>query len=125
MNDTGGQQTRARPAAPDELEVVPVDRLEVDPTEAFVHLRLYVAGASPKSLQAFANLRALCEEHLAGRYEIEIIDLVKRPTMARSDDIFAIPTLVRYMPEPLRKIIGDLSNTDRVLLTLRATGGSE
>jgi circadian clock protein KaiB len=83
------------------------------------HLRLYVAGASPKSLKAFANLRRLCEEHLAGRYEIEIIDLVKRPQLARSDDIVAIPTLVRSLPEPMRKIIGDLSDTERVLLSLQ------
>jgi circadian clock protein KaiB len=82
------------------------------------HLRLYVAGASPKSLKAFANLRELCEEHLAGRYEIEIVDLVERPLLARSDDIVAIPTLVRSLPAPMRKIIGDLSNTDRVLLSL-------
>jgi circadian clock protein KaiB len=82
-------------------------------------LRLYVAGQSPKSLRAFANLKALCEEHLAGRYEIEIIDLVEHPSLARSDDILAIPTLVRHLPVPLRKIIGDLSNTERVLVGLR------
>lgn len=82
-------------------------------------LRLYVAGASPKSLKSFANLRRLCEEHLAGRYEIEIVDLVKRPLLARSDDIIAIPTLVRSLPAPMRKIAGDLSNTDRVLLSLQ------
>lgn len=85
-------------------------------------LRLYVAGASPKSLKAFANLRALCEEHLAGRYEIEVIDLVKLPLLARADDIVAIPTLVRSLPAPIRKVIGDLSNTDRVLLTLQVDG---
>src|ERR1700710_1725651 len=82
-------------------------------------LRLYVAGQSPKSLRAFANLTALCEEHLAGRYEIEVIDLVEHPSLARSDDILAIPTLVRHLPAPLRKIIGDLSNTERVLVGLR------
>jgi circadian clock protein KaiB len=82
-------------------------------------LRLYVAGQSPKSLRAFANLKTLCEEHLAGRYEIEVIDLVKHPALARSDDILAIPTLVRRLPSPLRKVIGDLSNTPRVLLVLR------
>ena len=85
-------------------------------------LRLYVAGASPKSLKAFANLRALCEEHLAGRYEIEVVDLVATPMLARRDDIVAIPTLVRQLPAPLRKIIGDLSNTDRVLLSLQVAG---
>jgi circadian clock protein KaiB len=81
-------------------------------------LRLYVAGQSPKSLRALSNLKDLCEEHLAGHYEIEIIDLVKEPSLARSDDILAIPTLVRRLPAPLRKIIGDLSNTERVLVGL-------
>jgi len=89
---------------------------EEDP---FWHLRLYVAGQSPKSLLALANLKSLCEEHLAGHYEIEIVDLVKDPSLARSDDILAIPTLVRRLPAPLRKIIGDLSNTERVLVGLR------
>lgn len=83
------------------------------------YLRLYVAGQSPRSLQAFANLKSLCEEHLAGHYEIEIIDLVEHPALARSDDILAIPTLVRRLPKPLRKIIGDLSDTERVLVGLR------
>jgi circadian clock protein KaiB len=82
-------------------------------------LRLYVAGQSPKSLRAFANLKALCEEHLAGRYEIEIVDLIADPARARSDDILAIPTLVRPLPLPMRKIIGDLSNTEGVLVGLR------
>ena len=82
-------------------------------------LRLYVAGQSPKSLRAFVNLKELCEEHLAGRYEIEVVDLVEHPTMARADDILAIPTLVRRLPAPLRRIIGDLSNTERVLVGLR------
>jgi circadian clock protein KaiB len=70
-------------------------------------------------LRAFDNLNKLCEEHLAGRYEIEIVDLVEDPSLARSDDIVAIPTLVRHLPAPLRKIIGDLSNTERVLVGLR------
>jgi circadian clock protein KaiB len=83
------------------------------------YLRLYVAGQSPKSLHAFANLKNLCEKHLAGHYEIEIIDLVEHPSRARGDDILAIPTLVRRLPEPLRKVIGDLSNTERVLVGLR------
>jgi circadian clock protein KaiB len=87
--------------------------------EEIWYLRLYVAGQSPKSLRAFANLTTLCEEHLAGRYEIEVIDLVEDPLLARSDDILAIPTLVRRLPEPLRRIIGDLSNTERVLVGLR------
>jgi circadian clock protein KaiB len=86
--------------------------------EAIWHLRLYVAGASPKSLHAIANLKTLCEEHLPGRYEIEVIDLVAQPSLARSDDILAIPTLVRRLPEPLLKIIGDLSHSEGVLVRL-------
>ena len=82
-------------------------------------LCLYVAGQSPKSLRAFANLKQLCDEHLPGRYEIEVIDLIEQPALARSDDILAIPTLVRRLPAPLRKIIGDLSDTERVLVGLR------
>jgi circadian clock protein KaiB len=83
-----------------------------------LHLRLYIAGQSPKSLRAFTNLTTLCEEHLAGRYEIEVVDLVENPALASADDILAIPTLVRRLPSPLRKIIGDLSNTERVLVGL-------
>jgi circadian clock protein KaiB len=83
------------------------------------HLRLYVAGRSPKSVLAFANLTALCEEHLRGRYEVEVIDLAEHPSLARSDDIFVIPTLVRRLPAPVRKFIGDLSNPERVLVELR------
>jgi circadian clock protein KaiB len=81
-------------------------------------LRLYVAGQTPKSLSAFANLKAICEEHLKGRYRIEVIDLLKNPQLAQGDQIFAIPTLVRKLPEPIKKIIGDLSNTERVIVGL-------
>jgi circadian clock protein KaiB len=81
-------------------------------------LRLYVAGQTPKSIAAFNNLKKICEEHLAGKYRIEVIDLLKNPQLARGDQIFAIPTLVRKLPQPLRKIIGDLSNTERVLVGL-------
>jgi circadian clock protein KaiB len=81
-------------------------------------LRLYVAGQTPKSLVAFANLKRLCEDHLQGRYTIEVIDLVETPRLAKDDQILAIPTLVRRLPEPVRKIIGDLSNTERVLVGL-------
>jgi circadian clock protein KaiB len=81
-------------------------------------LRLYVAGQSPRSVKAFANLKKICEEHLAGRYKIEIIDLLKNPQLARGDQIIAIPTLVKKVPEPIRKIIGDLSNTERALVGL-------
>jgi circadian clock protein KaiB len=81
-------------------------------------LRLYVAGQTPKSITALANLKRLCEGHLDGRYRIEVIDLVKQPHLARRDDIVVIPTLVRTLPQPIRKIIGDLSNVERVLLGL-------
>jgi circadian clock protein KaiB len=81
-------------------------------------LRLYVAGQTPKSIRAFANLKALCEGHLKGRYQIEVVDLVEHPQLARGDQIVAIPTLVRKLPEPVRKIIGDLSSTERVLVGL-------
>jgi circadian clock protein KaiB len=90
-------------------------------------LRLYVAGQTPKCLMAFENLKKICEEHLAGRYTIEVIDLLKNPHLATGEQIFAIPTLVRNLPEPVRKIIGDLSNTERVLvgLDLRPMVGAE
>jgi len=77
-----------------------------------------VAGQTPRSLHAFANLKRICEEHLAGRYRIQIIDLLENPQLAKGDQILAIPTLVRNIPKPARKIIGDLSNTDRVLVGL-------
>ena len=81
-------------------------------------LRLYVAGQTPKSIRAFANLKALCEEHLPDRYQIEVIDLLERPQLARGDQIVAIPTLVRRLPPPVRKIIGDLADTVKVLVGL-------
>jgi len=90
----------------------------VDNEQEYYNLRLYVAGQTPKSLQAFANLKKICEEHLEGRYNIEVIDLLENPQLARGDQILAIPTLVRKLPEPIRKIIGDLSNTERVLVGL-------
>jgi circadian clock protein KaiB len=81
-------------------------------------LRLYVAGQTPKSIKAFANLNRICEEKLAGRYKIEVIDLLENPKLAIGHQIFAIPTLVRTMPTPIKKIIGDLSNTERTLVGL-------
>lgn len=81
-------------------------------------LRLYVAGQTPRCLAAFANLRELCERHLAGKYRIEIIDLLQNPQLSRGDQILAIPTLVRRLPTPVRRIIGDLSNEERVLVGL-------
>jgi circadian clock protein KaiB len=88
------------------------------PLDPEIELRLYVAGQTPKSMTALANLKKLCEEHLAGKYTIEVIDLLKQPQLARGDQILAIPTLVRRLPSPIRKIIGDLSNTERVLVGL-------
>lgn len=82
------------------------------------HMRLYVAGQTTKSMAAMANLRRICEEHLPGRYDIEVIDLLKNPQLAAGDQILAIPTLVRRLPEPLKRIIGDLSNTEKVLVGL-------
>jgi circadian clock protein KaiB len=82
-------------------------------------LRLYVAGQTPRSLAAFANLKKICEEHLAGRYNIEVVDLVKHPQLAAGDQILAIPTLVRKLPQPLRKIVGDLRDTERALVGLQ------
>ena len=82
-------------------------------------LRLYTAGQTPKSLAAIKNLKKVCEEHLAGRYEIEIVDLLKNPRLAKDDQIVAIPTLVRKLPDPVRKIIGDLSDTERALVGLQ------
>ena len=82
------------------------------------NLRLYVAGQTPKCVTAFANLKKLCEEHLGGDYSIEVIDLLKKPQLASGDQILAIPTLVRRLPSPMKKIIGDLSNTERVLVGL-------
>jgi circadian clock protein KaiB len=90
---------------------------ETKPKEMW-HLKLYVAGQTPKSLQAFANLKKICEEHLKGQYTIEVIDLLENPQLASGDQILAIPTLVRKLPPPIRKIIGNLSNTERVLVGL-------
>jgi len=81
-------------------------------------LRLYVAGHTPKSMTALTNLKSICEEHLHGIYELEVVDLIKQPQLASGDQIFAIPTLVRRLPSPVKKIIGDLSNTERVLVGL-------
>jgi circadian clock protein KaiB len=93
--------------------------------EEFWDLRLYVAGQTSKSMAAFANLKRICEERLAGRYRIEVVDLMQNPQLAKGDQILAIPTLVRKLPAPIRKIVGDLSNTERALvgLDLRPRGG--
>ena len=84
----------------------------------FYDLRLYVAGSTARSLAAIANLQKICDEHLEGRYRIEVIDLLEQPQLARGDQILALPTLVRKLPEPIRKLVGDLSNTERALVGL-------
>ena len=93
-------------------------RVSPSPEAKAYQLRLYVAGRTPKSTLALTNLKQICEQHLAGRYEIEIVDLLENPQLAAGDQILALPTLVRRLPEPIKKIIGDLSNTERVLVGL-------
>lgn len=93
-------------------------KAKIDTKEKIWNLRLYVAGQTPKSITAFTNLKKICDEHLAGRYQIEVIDLLKNPQLAKGDQIIALPTLVRKLPEPIKKIIGDLANTERVLVGL-------
>lgn len=87
-------------------------------TSEFFDLRLYIAGQTARSLAALANLQRICDEHLEGRYRLEVIDLLERPQLARGDQIFALPTLVRKLPEPIRKLVGDLSDTERALVGL-------
>lgn len=94
------------------------DRAE-QPVAELWEFKLYVAGHTPRSVSAIANLKALCDEYMPGRYQIEIIDLLEKPELARSDQVVAIPTLVRKLPGPIRRIIGDLSNTERVLVSLQ------
>jgi circadian clock protein KaiB len=88
------------------------------PVDGHYNLRLYVAGQTPKSITALANLKKICEEHLVGRYQIEVIDLLEHPQLAAGDQILAVPTLVRRLPEPLKRIIGNLSDMERVLVGL-------
>jgi len=97
------------------MEKKPVKKV---PDKEIWILKLYVAGQTPKSIAAFANLNKICDEHLAGKYRIEIVDLLKNPKLAKGDQIVAIPTLVRHLPPPVKKIIGDLANTERVLVGL-------
>ena len=107
MKDAAQNYAGPEPTQPDDM-----------PDQDFYILRLYVAGQTKKSLAAFANLKKICEEHLCGKYRIEVIDLLENPQLAKGDQILAIPTLVRKLPEPIKKIIGDLSNTERVLVGL-------
>ena len=99
---------------------------ETAPSAGHYNLRLYVAGQTPKSVTALANLKRICEAHLSGRYRIEVIDLLEHPQLAAGDQILAVPTLVRRLPEPLKRIIGNLSDMERVLvgLDLRVESGS-
>jgi len=99
----------------------------VSKKNAVWELRLYVAGQTPKSITAFSNLKRLCEEHLKGRYKIEVVDLLKHPELAKADQIIALPTLVRKLPEPIKRIVGDLSKSDRVIvgMNLQQLAGSE
>ena len=94
------------------------EEIQVENPEETWELRLYVAGQTPKSVAALANLKKYCEQHLQGRYKLEVVDLLVHPQLAEGDQILAIPTLVRKVPEPIRKIIGDLSNEERVLVGL-------
>jgi len=96
----------------------PAASVEPPDQEGRWELRLYVAGRTPKSVAAFVNLKRICEEHMKGRYHVEVIDLLEQPQLAKGDQIFAVPTLVRKLPEPLKRIIGDLSNEERVLVGL-------
>jgi circadian clock protein KaiB len=100
-------------------------KVKTNTTEGIWSLRLYVAGQTQKSITVFANLKKICNEHLAGKYRIEVIDLLKHPQLAKGDQIIAIPTLVRKLPEPIKKIIGDLADTERVLvgLDIRSVSG--
>jgi circadian clock protein KaiB len=100
------------------MDTQPNDDCTDEVEEGFWNLRLYVAGQTNKSITAFDNLKKICEEHLSGKYHIEVIDLLEQPQLASGDQILALPTLVRKLPYPIRKIIGDLSNTERVLVGL-------
>lgn len=109
MTLTANKRPRAATNRPPGAKIADLD---------FWELRLYVAGQTPRSVEAFSTLKRICEEHLQGRYRIEVIDLLLNPTLARGDQILAVPTLVRQLPPPVKKIIGDFSNTERVLVGL-------
>jgi len=110
-------KTKKRSSNPSPRSTSPPQTVEAD-ADDYYDLRLYVAGQTPKSLAAFANLKQLCERHLAGKYRVEVIDLMKKPQRAKDDQIIAIPTLVRRLPAPIRKIIGDLGDRERTLIGL-------
>jgi circadian clock protein KaiB len=104
-------ENRSNPSAGEECQ-------NQNDSNKLYELRLYVAGQTPRSMEAFSNLKKLCEEHLKGRYSIEVVDLLENPRLAKGDQILAIPTLVRRLPEPVRKIIGTLADTEKVLVGL-------
>jgi circadian clock protein KaiB len=108
--------TAKKPAAKSRPPAPAAARTAREPATKRWTLRLYVAGQTPRSLTAFSNLKRLCEEHIAGRYQIEVVDLMKDPELAQRDQIMAIPTLVRKLPAPIKRVIGDLSNIERVMI---------
>ena len=110
---------KTSPNEPEPLSLKELAEKKDTPASDMWELRLYVAGQTPRSIAAFANLKKMCEEHLAGRYNIEVVDLLKHPQLAAGDQILAIPTLVRKLPQPLRKIVGDLRDTERALVGLQ------
>jgi len=117
MSSSPRRKTAARSAAPAKrISRAPRVTANQEPGDDTWNLRLYVAGQTPKSIAAFANLKRMCEEHLKGRYTLEIVHLMKNPQLAQGDQILAIPTLVRKVPAPIKRIIGDLSNTERFLV---------
>jgi circadian clock protein KaiB len=119
-----GKPVRSAAQRPASLQEIAHTR-NVDTSDPnFWELRLYVAGQSPRSITAFANLKKLCEEHLGGRYTIEVVDLLEHPQLAAGDQIVAIPTLVRKLPQPLRKIVGDLRDKESALVGLQLRPGS-
>ena len=119
-----GKPVRSAAQRPVSLQKIAHTR-NVDTSDPnFWELRLYVAGQSPRSITAFANLKKLCEEHLGGRYTIEVVDLLEHPQLAAGDQIVAIPTLVRKLPQPLRKIVGDLRDKESALVGLQLRPGS-
>jgi circadian clock protein KaiB len=119
MQEHGKQKKASKTKKPIKTSVTAKKKIAVPRKGAKEwELRLYVAGLSPKALTAFANLKRICEEHLKGKYRIEVIDLLQNPQLARGDQILATPTLVRKLPPPIKKIIGDLSNKERVIIGL-------
>jgi circadian clock protein KaiB len=115
---TTGRSQSSKSRAPAKRQAGTKNRKSDHAADVEWELRLYVAGNTPSSIAAFSNLKQICETHMGGRYRIEIIDLLRSPQLAGGDQIIAIPTLVRRLPIPIKKIIGDLSNTERVLIGL-------